>query len=259
MKRKISGSVTASGLLFIASGMLASVLGLRQYDRVTTETTWVASSTMEAGQVMTAADLKQGRVKSDVIVINDPRKLLGRTLKVSKRAEDGFSAEDFEQERVIKRKSLAQQVPAGRVLYTLQLPGKAGIPYSQLRGGDRLDILVRGRSGVRTAAVDVRLLGIIKPRGPGTRAAEDGSVLGLLPQKKSKAQSLSGATSLVLAVHPGHVYPLANISGKESVSLVLHSALDAAVGKTLEVTPVSTRREVEVMTGLKRSSVFVSL
>lgn len=256
MKRKLKGSVIASAVLFLTSGVMASVLGVRQYDRATSEMSWVASAPVQAGQILTAELIKQSRVKSSEVGIKNPRQLIGKRLKSQKDEGETFSAGDFEQSPRSQRRSLAEHIPQGRVLYTLKLGANASVPFSQLNKGDRLDILVTGKYGVRTAATDVKLIGLMKSGGGKKAADNDTKITSLLPQRKPESGS-APATTLVLAVEPSHVYPLASIGSKDFVSLVLHSAYDVAMGKTVSVTPRKTQRAVELVSGLDRTQVFV--
>ncbi len=258
MKRRSKGSVTTSIVLFVTSGLMASVLGIRQYDRATSEMGWITSAPLQAGQTITPQALKQARIKQDQVGINDPRQLLGRTVTVNKPAGEAFKPGEIAVPKPQPRSTLAQHIPEGRVIFSLKLNGQTTVPYSQLGGGDRLDILVRGRNGVRTAATNVQLVGVMKPRGSGTSAVTDDKITSLLPQRSGKSASTSGAAMLVLAVEPGHVYPLAHIGPDETVSLVLHSAHDVAAGRNVSVTPSRADRPVEVVTGLNRTTVYVA-
>ncbi len=258
MKRRSKGSTTASMVLFVTSGILASTLGVRQYDRATTEMGWVTKATLHAGQVITADFLTQDKVKQDAVGIANPREIIGKKLKVTKQAGETFRAQDFAPPQQRPSSTLAQRVPEGRVLYTLQLGSNGSVPFSQLTGGDRLDILVRGQYGVRTAATDVQLVGLMKSGGGKAAGANNpGKITSLMPRKEPQNSGGGGDTTLVLAVLPEHVYPLAHISARDTVSLVLHSAYDVAAGNAVTVTPSKTEKPVEVMAGLNRSTVFV--
>lgn len=259
MKRKTKGSVTASIALFVTSGMLASFLGLRQYERATTVQTWVSNIPLEAGQVITGNLLERVRLDEDEAGIMNTDQLLGKRLRVSKAAGEAFRPGELEvQQRKIQKDSLSKHVPTGRVLFSLALSKASELPLSQLNAGDRLDVLVRGRRGVRTAATDVRLIGIMKPRRPGARENSREGVAGLLPQQSPRKAGGPKQSTLILAVAPGDVYPLAHIGTTESVRLVLHSAMDVAAGNPVSVTPEQRKRSVEVVFGLSRSSVLVS-
>lgn len=251
MKRKLSGSATSSMVLFFASSVLASVLGLRQVERFTTEPGWVASRDIPAGKFITRAFLEEARIKDSAHIITEPKQLIGKQLRINKKSGEPFSLDDLS---TPKTPTLAQVVPAGRVLYTLK-PDPHGIPVEQLRGGDRLDVLARNRSGVHKVASDVRLIGVMRP---GRSAKNDGNVMSLIPQNSATTDG-GRVTSLVIAVQPHEVYPLANINGGDQVSLVLHGAQDLARGGPLAIQPKATHREVEMVQGLSRSKVHLRL
>ncbi|MFT4919277.1 MAG: hypothetical protein ACI8RU_001896, partial [Zhongshania aliphaticivorans] len=65
--------------------------------------------------------------------------------------------------------------------------------------------------------------------------------------------------SLVVAVYPDDVYPLASIGSNDKVSLVLHGSRDLADGQPLRVRAVPTHRSIEVVSGLSRSRVNIRL
>ncbi len=254
MKRKLTGSATGSIVLFLASSMLASVLGIRQVDRMGMEDVWVASTNLKVGDIITPKFLEQRKMKPDGAVLAEPRSLIGKQLRTEKSAGEPFSSSDV----VARTKpTLAQAVPEGRVLYTLT-PDPSSIPFSQLRGGDRLDVLATGPAGVRTIARDVRLVGVMRPGRSGSRNDGQG-VMSLLPQKQPAASKGRKVTSLVVAVFPDHVYPLASVRGSERVTLVLHGARDLARGEPLAVKPTPTHREVEMVQGLVRKVVKIRI
>ncbi|WP_373084961.1 hypothetical protein, partial [Zhongshania sp.] len=223
--------------------------------RMTTEPGWVAGGDIAAGAVIMPNMLKEARVSDGANVMSDPRSLFGKRLKIAKKEGDTFKPGDVVAAQ--KRKTLAQAIPEGRVLYTL-IPNAGGIPHTQLTGGDRLDVLVTGRGGVRTVARDVRLIGVMgggaKAQGPG-----DGGAVGMLKQKPKDKSGSGAGVSLVVAVYPDDVYPLASIGSSDKVSLVLHGSRDLADGKPLTVRAVPTHRSIEVVSGLSRSRVNVRL
>mgnify|MGYP003147677783 CR=1 FL=1 len=141
------------------------------------------------------------------------------------------------------------------MLYTLRQP-QGGIPYSQLHRGDRLDVVVRGRSGVRTVARDIQLMGVLRSASAAQPTKGKG-VMNLLKPGSTASGAGSGKVSLVMAVRPGDVYPLVSIGERESVALVLHSAHDVAKGLTQIVGPIKTHRLVEVVSGLQRHSISI--
>jgi hypothetical protein len=251
MKGKLTGSATGAMLLFAVSGMLASVLGVRQYDKLSTATAWTISADMSAGQTITPELLKEQRIDQTAIsgTIQNPRQLMGKTLQVNKTAGSAVFSRDLKQ---AEKKSLSHAIPPGRVLYTLTHIQK-GLPYGQLGDGDRFDVVVKGRGGVRTVARDVQLIGINHPTAAQNA---DKGIKNMLMPKNKKTQSQPGV-SLVVAIRPSDVYPLANISASDSVAMIFHSAHDMAQGTQHNIDPKQRFRQVEMVAGVQRSSVRV--
>lgn len=255
MKRKLTGSATGSIILFLASSVLASALGIRQVDRMSLEEAWVASADLKIGQIITPRFLSKQKIKPvDGQVMAEPSSLIGKRLTVEKKAGEAFGTQDVVP---VRTPTLAQAVPEGRVLYTLT-PDPSGIPVSQLRGGDRLDVLVSNRFGVTSVAKDVRLIGVMRP-SRGAASSGDKGVMSLLEQNRPAAAAGSGVTSLVVAVYPEDIYPLASIGSKDKVSLVLHGSRDLADGQPLTVKPAQTHREIEMVQGLTRKTIRVRI
>lgn len=251
MKSTFTGGATGAMLLFTVSGMLASALGVRQYDKLSTDMAWTISADMSAGQVITPEFLKQQRIDQDAIdgTIQNPRQLMGKTLQVNKSGGSAVFARDLKQP---EKKSLSHAIPPGRVLYTLEHLQK-GLPYGQLGDGDRFDVIVKSRNGVRTVARDVQLIGI---NHPAAVKAEANGLKNMLMPKNKHAQSQAGI-SLVVAVRPSDVYPLASISASDRVSMIFHSAYDLAQGTQQNIDPKQRFRQVEMVAGVQRSSVRV--
>ncbi|MEO9508519.1 MAG: hypothetical protein ABJG28_04985, partial [Nonlabens ulvanivorans] len=174
---------------------------------------------------------------------------MGKTLQVNKAAGSTVQAIDL---KTIKKKSLSYAIPSGRVLYTLEHVQK-GLPYGQLSDGDRFDVVVKSRGGVRTVARDVQLIGINRP---GASKPEESGLKNMLMPKDKQAQA-QGDVSLVVAIRPADVYPLASISASDSVMMVFHSAYDMAEGKQHNIDPEQRYSQVEMVAGIQRSSVRV--
>ncbi|NHN37226.1 hypothetical protein G8764_07990 [Pseudomaricurvus alcaniphilus] len=252
----MTGSVTGAIALFIASSMVTSILGFRQFERITTTPAWVMSANLPQGSIITRDSLEQVRIDKDLTEtsIQNPRQLLGRELKIGKRSGDLVRQQDI---KLPAQTSLSHAIPAGRVLYTLPNV-HGGMPFSKLSTGDRLDVVVRGNRVVRTVARDIQLIGIINPE-KGNLVEKDKGVMSLLQPNSSEREISPGHPSLVMAVRPADVFPLASIGAKDKVSLILHSAHDIAMGKKINVDPEKTYREVEVVSGLQRSKVRIGL
>ncbi|UTW12044.1 SAF domain-containing protein [Marinobacterium rhizophilum] len=253
MKRKLTGSATAAVMVFVVSTALAGVLGVRQVERLSTQMAWVASGDLTPGQTISRDMLAQRRISNDLVGIDNPGEVLGKLLLRAKKDGDRFQAADLQ---APPRSWLSQQVPVGRVLYTLS-PRRGTIPHSQLRSGDVFDVLASGSSGVRTVARDVRLIGTLSPKAQ-TPAPTDGAFAALAQSTRS-ARTVDTRASLVVAVAPQDVYPLASISEREKVSLVLHGSNAAALDSPLSISPQPTHRQVEIVNGLSRKTVHVRL
>lgn len=249
MKRNLTGSTTATFTVFIVSGILASVLGVRQVERLTTEEAWVVKSNMSAGQTITTDSLKQVRLNSDEAGIVMPEKFIGKRLAVNKSPGDTITQNDVAKP---KSSSVAQKIPEGRVLYTI-IPHKSALPHTLLRNGDRIDVLVRDRNGVHLVAEDVRLIGTIKSSSKA--AASD--LKGLMGMATGKKPAASNQTAWVVAVYPQDVYPLASIANNKNVSLVLHGSSTNS-NQALRIRPEATHRKIELMNGLARKEIKVA-
>ncbi|MBS7663995.1 hypothetical protein I0D00_18890 [Pseudomonas lalucatii] len=251
MKRKYSGSTTAAMATFLVSGVLVSVLGVRQVERHNTQEVWGINGNWPVGTLLRPELLRKVRVDKDRPGVEDPRLLIGKRLTSDK--QDGEAIWPAE---LVKpaRSWLAQQIPESKVLYTFT-PRKGSIPHSQLRNGDRFDVLVSGRKGVRTVARDARLIGALAQRTPSADAPTGLGSLALPPQARDKPVA---GTPLVIAIAPEEVYPLASIGPREKVTIVLHGAGEADPDRQ-RIEPQPTHRQVELLSGLKRRSVTVEM
>lgn len=250
MKCNLTGSATATFTVFIVSGILASILGVRQVDRLTTVEGWVLSSHLPAGQVITRDAFKKVRLNNEENGITTPGQYIGKRLKTDKQSGDSISPLDLQKP---VRSTLAQKIPDGRVLYTI-VPHKGSLPHTLLRNGDRIDVLARGRNGVRTVAEDVRLIGTINAKS-GTKAPT--GLKGLMGMATAKNTTVSSLTAWVVAVFPYDVYPLANISSSEEVSLVLHGKVHNQPHQALQIKPQPSHRKIELVNGITRKQIKV--
>lgn len=253
MLRKLSGSATVAMGMFLVSGVLVSVLGVRQVERHNTEDAWVMQGDWPKGVTVQQGMLRKARLEKSQGGIQNAGLLVGKRLTADKRDGDVIKASDLQAQ---ERRWLAKQVPAGRVLYSFT-PRSGTIPHSQLRNGDRFDILASGRAGVRVVAKDVRLVGVMKHKSKQS-GMQDGLSRLLLPALPQDADATARA-SLVIAVEPDDVFPLARTGQHEAISIVLHGAHAGATGFTADIEPPPTQRTIELLSGLKRKTVAVDL
>lgn len=253
MKRKLNGSATAAVMVFVVSTALAGVLGVRQVERISNHLTWVARVDLVAGTQISRDMLQQQRISNDIQSVSNPRQLVGKLLLRNKDSGEPFMRSDLQNP---PQSRLAQRVPPGRVLYTLA-PKKGAIPHTQLRSGDVFDVLASGPAGVRTVARDVRLMGTLTNKP--SAMPEPSGPLALLGTPSGRKVGTATGPSLVVAVHPADVYPLASIAMGEVISLVLHGAEMVENRERPSISPQPTHRQIEVFKGLKRKTVHVRL
>lgn len=255
--KRTKGGATILIMTVVISGALTSILGVRQMQRVSTEPQWVASVDLKKGEVIKPQQLTEVRGKSDSLIVDTSAQLVGKILVGDKLAGKPFYMTDLQEP---PRSWLAQKVPEGRVLYTL-VPHNDTIPHTLLRNGDRFDVLVTGRRGVRTVAQDVQLIGALAQEG--AKSEEKGRTL--ITRLTSRSAESKGSDNnvkapLIIAVKPEEVYPLANIAPDDTVSLVLHGETEVREGELLNINPLSaSRHQIEVFSGQERKQVFIQL
>ncbi|WP_416397236.1 hypothetical protein [Allohahella sp. A8] len=249
MNKKFTGSTTAAISMFLISGVLASVLGVRQVERITTHEVLGIAGNWPAGVSIEPTMIQKVRVDKQVTGIKDPARLLGKRLANDKKHGEIFRRNEL---ATPPRSWLAQQVPEGKVLYTMK-PQPGAIPHSQLRNGDLFDVLATGPKGVRTLARDVRLVGVMG--GKNGRELPAGN----LASVSGPASRL--AFSMVVAIAPEYVYPLASIRSSDVVSIVLHGSGHSSSDSDSRVSiePAPTHRNIEIVAGLIRRQVAVPM
>lgn len=247
MNKKLTGSTTAAISMFLISGVFASVLGVRQVERVTTHEVLGIAGDWSAGASVEPAMIRKIRVDKQIAGVKDPSHLLGKRLASDKKNGEIFRRNDL---TAPPRSWLAQQIPEGKVLYTMR-PQAGAIPHSQLRNGDLFDVLATGPEGVRTLARDVRLIGVMG--GQNSRQAPTGN-LALASRTASGPK-----VSMVVAIAPEYVYPLASIRSSDVVSIVLHGSQHSTPDSRIRIEPAPTHRNIEIVAGLNKRQVAVPM
>jgi hypothetical protein len=245
MNKKLTGSTTAAISMFLLSGVFASVLGVRQVERVTSHEVLGIAGDWTAGVSIEPAMIQKIRVDKQVAGVKDPSQVVGKRLVNDKKHGQIFRPNDLS---VPPRSWLAQQIPEGKVLYTMK-PQAGAIPHSQLRNGDLFDVLATGPEGVRTLAKNVRLIGVMG--GQSGSQAPTGNLAAV--SRSSKATELS----MVVAIAPEYVYPLASIRSQDVVSIVLHGSGASTGDSRTRIEPLPTHRNVEIVAGLNKRQVAV--
>jgi Flp pilus assembly protein CpaB len=255
-------NVVVQMVVFIAAVGLLAVLAYRQIDRILNPSRLVAvlNTDLKAGEAIQPEQIALTSVRSGSLpasVLEEPGDAVGRTLVRGKKAGDPLFPSDFSPLAAKPGTPLSSQVPAGRVVTTLTLTHLT-VPYRELKGGDRIDVLVAGAGPDRrrTAKVMVRdaiVLGYLAaptPRTPPRRGLL-GALSGNEPDKKVPP-------GLMLAVLPSDVPALAEIQGSGApLTLALHSRQSVESGERLRIARTPEARAVEVITGADRETVTV--
>lgn len=228
--------------------LAAGILLYRQVDRWTGRTAWVAKAPMARGAVIERGDLRRVRWRGELPAgaVEDRRQILGRSVTRDKAAGDPFLAGDLADRP--DPGSIALRVPEGRVLYTLRVPA-VSIPYPDLRRGDRLEVVAVGRTGSGPVANDAFFIGWIKP-APPEEDDDGGGLFDLDLRPLGGAGSGAGLITLMLALHPQDVIPVARAQARQArLSLALQGH-----GGRLEL-PSTRADEVELIAGARREKV----
>ncbi len=133
-------------------------------------------------------------------MVEDARALVRALLKVDKGRGQAFHPADL---ATPGKSSWAQTVPDGRALYTLT-PRDPTIPFTQLRLGDRLDVLARGPTQVRMVARDVILSGALRKPSGRTGACGNASMRG---PGRIQTPRVIDAAQVCLAAQSGPIEP----------------------------------------------------
>ena len=247
MNKKLTGSTTAAISMFLISGVFASVLGVRQVERVTTHEVLGIAGDWPAGVNIVPAMIQKIRVDKQISGVKDPTQLVGKRLVNGKKHGEIFRRNEL---AAPPRSWLAQQIPEGKVLYTMK-PQAGAIPHSQLRNGDLFDVLATGPEGVRTLARDVRLIGVMG--GQGGRQSPGGILA------SGSRTTGTPELSMVVAIAPEYVYPLASIRSADVVSIVLHGSGHSMTDSRIRIEPAPTHRNIEIVAGLSKRQVAVPM
>lgn len=253
---------------------LVGFLIYRQVDRWRGEvvTVWVAASNLEAGTVIAAEGLSPIQVRENQVpdgTILERRSIQGWQLRQRKQQGVAFFNGDLVRPPRDPGPGLAEMVPAGRVLMTLELPGLPVLELAEsLRLGDRFDIFTFGQTqsgpaGPIVVARNVVFLGWIQPRGPegdgesGEAAAGTGGMFSNFLDAAGDAAGGGGGggggpSPFLLGVRPEDVNRMVwTQSTRGPLSLVIHGQTEVKSGELLNL-PEPRPFEVELITGARR-------
>jgi len=247
-------------------GIGIAVVGLLAYRQVAriahpTRSVVVAAIPLAAGHVIDKDDVKVVRRSAEDVppgAYAKRNEVAERRLARDKGAGDVILSVDFKPVTATPGTSLSRQIPAGRVLTTLTLQNLT-LPAHSFKQGDRVDILIAGRTHDRRRAArvvvrDAYVVGYVTPVRPRPREPK-----GLLGRSLGGGEGEGGPklTALLIALQPDEVVPVAEIDGSgQHVSLVLHSEEEDAANP-LVVSGGPPPRTVDLIVGANRERVLV--
>ncbi len=258
-------------LLAVAVALVGFLL-YRQFDRWRGEevTVWVAASNLEAGTVLAAENLSPLKARERRLpdgTVRERRAIQGWQLRQRKQQGVAFFEGDLVRPPRDPGPGLAEMVPAGRVLMTLELPGLPVREIAEsLRLGDRFDLFTFGRTEFSPAspvvvARNVVFLGWIQPRGaesegeegPGNAGGMFSSFLDAAGDAAGSAGGGGGGPSpFLLGVRPQDVNRMVWAqSTRGPLSLIVHGKTEVQSGELLPL-PEPRPFEVELITGPRR-------
>ncbi|MEE8522345.1 MAG: hypothetical protein V3T72_00310 [Thermoanaerobaculia bacterium] len=261
-----------AAILAVAVGLVGFLI-YRQVDRWRGEevTVWVAASNLEAVTVIAAESLSPIQVRERQVpegTVLERRSIQGWQLLQRKQQGVAFFDGDLARPPRDPGPGLAEMVPAGRVLMTLELPGLPVLELAEsLRLGDRFDIFTYGRTqsgpaGPIVVARNVIFLGWIQPRGPegNGESGDEGVAGGMFSNFLEAAGDVSGGAAgggggpspFLLGVRPEDVNRMVwTQSTRGPLSLVIHGQTEVKSGELLHL-PEPRPFEIELITGARR-------
>ncbi len=246
------------GILALAI-LLVMVLACRQIYRLSATPMWVAAANLAPGTRLGPQHLEVVYERTKTLppgALLDKAALEGKLLYPAKAAGSPFFAADFTPPPSAPPTPIAAIIPAGRVLVTVKMT-QVSVPYTQLRGGDRLEVIAAGGRGetptAHVVARDAYLIGTMAPASAAPSPAKK-DLLGvdLTPPTRQKKGG-EGSVSLILALHPRDVLPVATAQAREaSLAFVLHGHTEVKSGELLQLPGA---RAVELIAGGHREQV----
>jgi Flp pilus assembly protein CpaB len=213
------------------------VLAYRQIIRFTQTRVpvWVSAGALRAGHVVGRADLRQMEMTTvPARTLASRTDIEGRKLLANKLSGEPFVASDLAPRPTPT--PLAETIPPGRLLATVAI-NAMDMPAAQLAAGDRVDIVLATPEGVHMVVKDAHVMGTLT-RPQARPAGDSGEILGVDISIPTAGSAAPAGMSLVLAVYPLDVYPLAaaEASGRK-MKVVLQPAAAVRAGQLLDIRP----------------------
>jgi Flp pilus assembly protein CpaB len=235
--RSDRGLTVVRALLLVGAVVLIGVLAYRQISRLmeTRVPVWVTATALRAGQVVSQAHLKVLELPTPSGALALRSEIEGRTLAQDKPEGQPFYSRDLAPRPAAPR--LSTTIPQGRVLATVRV-GSMDLPIPELYAGDRLDIMLATSKGVEAIARNAQVMGTMNSRAGGQPAVDSGRILGVDISIPGANPPSAPEQSLVLALFPADVYPLAAAEATgQKMKIILHSDEAVRSGTLLDVRP----------------------
>lgn len=245
------GQVSIAYLVLLAVAiLLVVVLVVRQVWRSSTVQVWVAKDSLKAGEKIDPSKLVMASVAKDSLPVGlatDPSALLGQTLQHPLEKGKPLTIADVTAPPAYTY--LSDAPPEGRVVMTVR--GSSAMPLSQLRYGDRLELISAGADGkARVVGHSMVYLGAMVPM----RTAQPSGAFAAI-QAATSRRSAPGI-SVVVAVDPLDVAPIAQAQAEGAqLSYVLHGRQELTSGRPVEIASHEASGQVELIRGASRETV----
>ncbi len=252
--------------ILLVAALLVAFLAFRQVHRLTATPMWVADAPLAPGTRISSGDLKLVRESKSSLpegVLLDRGEIEGQVIYRPKAAGRPFFPGDFTRPARPAPTPLATIVPEGRVLTTVKIT-QTSVPYPQLRMGDRLELVAVGRAGgagskAHVVASNVFLIGSLAPGSRPAAAAKSRLGASVSPPKQQKKGTGGGGLSLILALRPEDVLPVAEAQASEApITVVLHGQNEVRKGELLDLRTAGPK-VVELLVGGEREEVTFPL
>lgn len=246
------GQVSIAYLALLAAAVLiVVVLVVRQVWRSTTTEVWVTRDGIRAGEVIDASKLVLANVSKTSVppnAIGDAPALIGKTAQKNVEKGAPVTAADIAEKAPFT--FLSDAPPEGKVVITVRATGLAA-PASQLRYGDRLELVAVGRAGPRVVGHDMFLLGVMSPLA---RTENRGGISAMVNATLNRRPT--PVAQFLVAVDPGDVMSISKaLAEGAALTYVVHGRQEIASGRRVDIASHEGTGEIELIVGASRRAV----
>lgn len=237
-------------MVFVASGVIASIVGYDYFDKKDYVMVWQAKTTLPAGTAIKRTMLEEVVLTTPLkhSYLTDITQIEGRIVRSIIESGAVISEQHFAIAPTSRQK-LSDVIPSGRVVISLT-QSSPSLPLNQLTTGDWLDVVVMTRNGPQVVAQGAMLVGFMKHNG-----SKGSSSTGRLPTSTTGFDSHQ--TTLLLAVSPREVYALSALGTTSKFSLILRAKDDVRTGQLPSLHSTQITRSIEIVTNNDRRTVNI--